>query len=106
MRYKIICFECREYSNYNKLELCYRCNSNMIISTGPSLRLPKKNNTSAWKTLTEIYLLQHSTCKEVKMTYMRGFRNNSLLHECQYKVGMSMRQKEKATLEVLKNRPY
>lgn len=106
MRYKTICFECREHSNYNKLGLCYRCNSNMIINTGPALRLPKKNNISAWKTLTEIYLLQYRSCKEVKMTYMRGFRNNALLHDCQYKQGMSMKQKEKATLEVLKTMPY
>jgi hypothetical protein len=102
MAAKIVCFECKEHSTYNKVGQCYRCQSHFIGRSGSAFRLPKKTNQTAWKELKEIFLAQIKLQDSEKSYYFWGFGNNFYLHGCQRKTDFPMRLKEKATIEVLK----
>lgn len=103
MARKIICFKCKEHSNYSKEGNCYRCGSDMIAMSGPALRIPKKGSID-WKELTEIYWLQRNKVEKLggKMEYFVGFGNNSNLHGCRGGVGISMKTREKASLAAIR----
>lgn len=79
-----------------------------IVTTGPALRLPKKNAIDQWKPLYKIYFIQKKAAalKGNSLDYLRGFSNNFNSNLYYDKVNMPMKQKEKATIEDLINYNY
>lgn len=100
---KTICFNCREYSQYNKENNCFRCQSEMIAKVGTAFRPPKKKDIKSWATLEHIYQLQINKYPSTEPTrYFTGFAPNRFYNGIKRGTEINIKFKEKATIEALK----